>query len=139
MPKGHVSQFFVELVWESLDLKEITGSYVSGLGLGTTNGLIEFNSPKCVGISERFIIASGPLSRWSLGRFLERDAPACSWEAICRHPKANARTVRLAERERKSLEFTRIYWVKMSAPINARSATVSFSVHAGRRRCSLTL
>jgi len=32
VPKGHVSRFIVELVWESLDLKEITGSYVSGLG-----------------------------------------------------------------------------------------------------------
>jgi hypothetical protein len=30
--KGHVSRFIVELVRESLDLKEITGSYVSGLG-----------------------------------------------------------------------------------------------------------
>src|ERR1700741_5238531 len=32
VPKGHVSRFIVELVRESLDLKEITGSYVSGLG-----------------------------------------------------------------------------------------------------------
>jgi len=32
VPKGHVSRFIVELVQESLDLKEITGSYVSGLG-----------------------------------------------------------------------------------------------------------
>src|ERR1700676_1296859 len=32
VPKGHVSLFFVELGRESLDLKEITGSYVSGLG-----------------------------------------------------------------------------------------------------------
>ena len=32
MPKGHVSRFIVGLVRESLDLKEITGSYVSGLG-----------------------------------------------------------------------------------------------------------
>src|SRR6266403_1774586 len=31
-PKGHVSRFIVELVRESLDLKEITGRYVSGLG-----------------------------------------------------------------------------------------------------------
>jgi hypothetical protein len=32
VPKDHVSRFIVELVRESLDLKEITGSYVSGLG-----------------------------------------------------------------------------------------------------------
>src|ERR1700747_470878 len=32
VPKGHVSRFIVELVRESLDLKEITGSYLSGLG-----------------------------------------------------------------------------------------------------------
>ena len=32
VPKGHVSRFIVELVRESLDLKEIAGSYVSGLG-----------------------------------------------------------------------------------------------------------
>src|SRR4051812_21458807 len=32
VPKGHVSRFIVELVRESLDLKDITGSYVSGLG-----------------------------------------------------------------------------------------------------------
>src|SRR5216684_263334 len=32
VPKGHVSRFIVDLVRESLDLKEITGSYVSGLG-----------------------------------------------------------------------------------------------------------
>ena len=32
VPKGHVSRFIVELVRESLDLKEITGSYVSGFG-----------------------------------------------------------------------------------------------------------
>jgi transposase len=32
VPKDHVSRFIVELVPESLDLKEITGSYVSGLG-----------------------------------------------------------------------------------------------------------
>src|SRR6201989_612019 len=32
VPKGHVSRFIVELVRESLDLKEITGSFVSGLG-----------------------------------------------------------------------------------------------------------
>src|SRR3979409_153258 len=32
VPKGHVSRFIVELVRESLDLKEITGSYVSRLG-----------------------------------------------------------------------------------------------------------
>jgi transposase len=32
VPKGHVSRFIVELVRESLDLKEITGSYVSSLG-----------------------------------------------------------------------------------------------------------
>jgi hypothetical protein len=32
VPKGHVSRFIVGLVRESLDLKEITGSYVSGLG-----------------------------------------------------------------------------------------------------------
>ena len=32
VPKGHVSRFIVELVRENLDLKEITGSYVSGLG-----------------------------------------------------------------------------------------------------------
>src|ERR1700687_5229923 len=32
VPKGHASRFIVELVRESLDLKEITGSYVSGLG-----------------------------------------------------------------------------------------------------------
>src|SRR5213080_1248482 len=32
VPKGHVCRFIVELVRESLDLKEITGSYVSGLG-----------------------------------------------------------------------------------------------------------
>jgi len=31
VPKGHVSRFIVELVRESLDLKEITGS-LSGLG-----------------------------------------------------------------------------------------------------------
>src|SRR6201984_3409133 len=31
VPKGHVSRFIVELVRESLDLKEITGSFVSGL------------------------------------------------------------------------------------------------------------
>lgn len=30
--KGRVSRFIVELVRESLDLKEIMGSYVSGLG-----------------------------------------------------------------------------------------------------------
>ena len=32
VPKGHVSRFIVELVRENLDLQEITGSYVSGLG-----------------------------------------------------------------------------------------------------------
>src|ERR1700716_197500 len=32
VPKGHVSRFIVELVRESLDLQEITGSYVSSLG-----------------------------------------------------------------------------------------------------------
>ena len=32
VPKGHVSRFMVELVRESLDLRGITGSYVSGLG-----------------------------------------------------------------------------------------------------------
>src|SRR5665811_152874 len=32
VPKGHVSRFIVELVRESLDLKEIMGSYVSCLG-----------------------------------------------------------------------------------------------------------
>src|SRR6476660_998197 len=32
VPKGHVSRFIVELVRESLDLQEITGRYVSGLG-----------------------------------------------------------------------------------------------------------
>ena len=32
VPKGHVCRFIVELVREGLDLKEITGSYVSGLG-----------------------------------------------------------------------------------------------------------
>src|SRR5260370_40458659 len=32
VPKSHVSRFIVELVRESLDLKEITGSYGSGLG-----------------------------------------------------------------------------------------------------------
>jgi transposase len=32
VPKGHVSRFIVELVRESLDLREIVGSYVSGLG-----------------------------------------------------------------------------------------------------------
>ena len=32
VPKGHVSRFIVGLVRESLDLKEITGGYVSGLG-----------------------------------------------------------------------------------------------------------
>src|SRR3984893_4062729 len=32
VPKCHVSRFIVELVRESLDLQEITGSYVSGLG-----------------------------------------------------------------------------------------------------------
>src|ERR1700687_4005440 len=32
VPKGHVSRFIVESVRKSLDLKEITGSYVSGLG-----------------------------------------------------------------------------------------------------------
>src|ERR1700733_3057334 len=31
VPKGHVSRFIVELVRESLDLKEITSGYVSGL------------------------------------------------------------------------------------------------------------
>src|SRR6267378_2647226 len=31
VPKGHVSRFIVELVRESLDLKEITGGYASGL------------------------------------------------------------------------------------------------------------
>src|SRR5260370_14588415 len=30
--KGHVSRFIIDLVRESLDIKEITGSYVSGLG-----------------------------------------------------------------------------------------------------------
>ena len=30
VPKGHVSRFIIDLVRESLDLKEITGSYVSG-------------------------------------------------------------------------------------------------------------
>src|SRR5260370_38365689 len=32
VPKGHVSRFIVALGRESLDLKEITCSYVSGLG-----------------------------------------------------------------------------------------------------------
>src|SRR5258706_8365708 len=32
VPKGHVSRFIVELVRESLDRREIAGSYVSGLG-----------------------------------------------------------------------------------------------------------
>ena len=32
VPKDHVSRFIVGLVRESLDLKEIAGSYVSGLG-----------------------------------------------------------------------------------------------------------
>src|SRR5258705_10353637 len=32
VPKGHVSRFIVELGRESLDLKAIMGSYVSGLG-----------------------------------------------------------------------------------------------------------
>ena len=32
VPKGHVSRFIVALVRESLDLKEITSSYVSRLG-----------------------------------------------------------------------------------------------------------
>jgi hypothetical protein len=32
VPKDHVSRFIVALVRESLDLREITGSYVSGLG-----------------------------------------------------------------------------------------------------------
>jgi hypothetical protein len=32
VPKDHISRFIVGLVRESLDLKEITGSYVSGLG-----------------------------------------------------------------------------------------------------------
>ena len=32
VPKGHVLRFIVALVRESLDLKEIMGSYVSGLG-----------------------------------------------------------------------------------------------------------
>lgn len=32
VPKGHVSRFIVDLVRESLDLKEIMGSYTSGLG-----------------------------------------------------------------------------------------------------------
>src|ERR1700720_636390 len=32
VPKGHVSRFIVELVRESFDLREITGSYTSGLG-----------------------------------------------------------------------------------------------------------
>ena len=32
VPRDHVSRFIVGLVRESLDLKEITGSYVSGLG-----------------------------------------------------------------------------------------------------------
>src|SRR6202048_3486617 len=32
VPKGHVSRFIVDLVRESLDLEEITGSYMSGLG-----------------------------------------------------------------------------------------------------------
>jgi transposase len=32
VPKGHVSRFIVGLARESLDLREITGSYVSGLG-----------------------------------------------------------------------------------------------------------
>src|SRR5260370_26393276 len=31
-PKGHVSRFMVELVGESLDLKEMRGSYVRGPG-----------------------------------------------------------------------------------------------------------
>ena len=30
VPEGHVSRFIVELVWESRDLKEITGSNVRG-------------------------------------------------------------------------------------------------------------
>ena len=32
VPKGHVSRFIVGLARESLDLRAITGSYVSGLG-----------------------------------------------------------------------------------------------------------
>jgi hypothetical protein len=32
VPQGHVSRFIVDLVRESPDLKEIQGSYVSGLG-----------------------------------------------------------------------------------------------------------
>src|SRR3981189_2807229 len=32
VPKGRVSRFIVELVRESVDLQEIAGSYVSGLG-----------------------------------------------------------------------------------------------------------
>ena len=32
VPKDHVSRFIVGLVRESLDFKEIAGSYVSGLG-----------------------------------------------------------------------------------------------------------
>jgi hypothetical protein len=32
VPKGHVSRFILELVRESLDLQEITGSYVSEPG-----------------------------------------------------------------------------------------------------------
>jgi hypothetical protein len=38
VPKGHVSRFIVGLVRESLDLKEITGSYVSGLGQASCRG-----------------------------------------------------------------------------------------------------
>jgi hypothetical protein len=30
VPKGHVSRFIIDLVRESLELEEITGSYVSG-------------------------------------------------------------------------------------------------------------
>jgi hypothetical protein len=39
VPKGHVSRFIIDLVRESLDLKEITGSYVSGLGHPRTAAL----------------------------------------------------------------------------------------------------
>jgi len=50
VPKGHVSRFIVELVRESLDLKEIMGSYVSGLGQPPFDGASAARLPcnKCL-------------------------------------------------------------------------------------------
>src|SRR3977135_2395358 len=55
VPKGHVSRFIVELVRESLDLKEITGSYVSGLGRPPFG-------PRMMGARLRHAYASGMYS-----------------------------------------------------------------------------